>query len=174
MRQKTAIRKSDATPITAALPTNIANTLRLQISNAANTPPTDVNLLKLRQSLHKYNNSCDPSPVCGTAHTGQLHPHYKPSPELYWLSRDTASITRTAANPTTPLQYPNFLQMSRHCDNPKNWCRSKDNAASREQSHVRKNNNTQKRRNSNNCCTAHKYCEHTAAANHEHCFNTIN
>ena len=129
MRQRAAVRKSDATPKTAALPTNTANTLLLQISNAARTPPTDVNLLTLRQSLHKYNNSCDPSPVCGTAHNGQLYPHYKPSPELYWLSHDTASITRAAANPTTPLQCPNLLQMSRHCDNPKKCCRSEDNAA---------------------------------------------
>ena len=43
----------DATPTTAALPTNTANTLLLQISNTASTPSADASLQTLRQCLHK-------------------------------------------------------------------------------------------------------------------------
>ena len=130
MHQKTTLRKSEAPPITAALPTSTANTLLLQVSNTARTQPTDANQSSLRQSLHKYNNSCDPSPVCGTAHNGQRYRHYKPAPEFQWLSHDNPAIARSATDPTAPLQYTNLLQISRHCDSAKNCCRSTVYAAS--------------------------------------------
>ena len=56
-------------------------------------------------------------------------PTLQVAPEFQFLSHDTPAIAKSATNPTTPLQYLNFLQISQHCDNPKNCCRSTNNAA---------------------------------------------